>query len=330
VAASILESQNDSYIDESARLQDILDFDLPKLRRWCEKTFEALVSLTSSEPAAEERKNLNTARKSFELARRSFAEDGSTYIDLSSSNLPYGDDPNALTTIHEVTSSANLISILLSLNEINRSRQTILPFLQELDSVFPTLTDLDPSTQLESQSLAFRVRGRRLVELLGEEPKAESRALAATVFCGQSPSTSEEALQWLRKGPYKNLGGMKQGGDYTSSKRFKIQMAEINANFLSAERPKADQLLNEAFPRDELLKDLRAWAIHMYVYVNKNAHENDPPPDDQILGGPDDDGVEQERSEGSLPSEKDRSEASSYVGSNSEHEYHKLKTITKE
>ncbi|KAI0877955.1 hypothetical protein GGS24DRAFT_46525 [Hypoxylon argillaceum] len=328
-AASNPESQNDSYEDGAARLQDILDFDLPKLRRWCEKTFEALSSLTSPEPTAEERKNLNTARKSFRLARRPLAEEGSAYIDLSLSNLPYQDDPDVHATIHKVTSSANLVSILLSLTETDHSKQAGSPFLQELDNVFSTLLGLDPSSESESHDLAFRVRCRRLVELLKEEPNAESLVLASMIFCNHSPDMPEEAMQQLREGPFRNLGDMEQGGDFTSSEIFKKQIGEIIAKLSLAERAKTVELLDRAFPCDELLEDLRTWALYMYMHVNKNPHENKHLPHDQNLRGSGD-GAEREGSQGLLPRENDGSEASSDSGSSSEHEYHHLKAVTKE
>ncbi|KAJ8112095.1 hypothetical protein ONZ43_g5475 [Nemania bipapillata] len=241
VAAAILESQSDSYEDSAARLQDILDFDLPKLRRWCEKTFEALSSLTSPEPTVEEH----------------------------------------------------------------------------------------PLSYCDSYYVAFCVRCRRLVELLGEEPEAEPHALATTIFCNQSTNTLEEAMQWLRKGPYRKLGGTNQSGDFTSLHSFKRQMAEITDNFLSAERPRTDELLDREFPRDKLFKTLWTWALDMYTHVNENADKNNPPLEDHNPGRPDD-GAEREGSAGLSRIEEDQSEASSDSGSKSEHEYQTLKIITKE
>ncbi|KAI1129314.1 hypothetical protein F5Y10DRAFT_238676 [Nemania abortiva] len=325
VAAPNPESQSDSYEDKAARLQDILDFDLPKLHRWCEKTYEILSSLTSPEPTAEERKNLHLARRSFKLARRPLAEDDVTYINLSSSDLPFEDDPDAHATIHKVTYSANLISLLLSLTDVKRSKQALLPFLQELDDASPTFRGLNPSRVLVNYELAFLLRVLQLVESLQEQPEAEPLVLATKIFCKEPTSTSEEAVKRLSKGPFRNLGDTEEGGDFTSSKMFKKQMGAIVGMLSLPENQRMDTL-KEAISRDGLLGDLQEWALRTYLHVNKKAKENGPPPRDQNLGGAND-GVERQ---GSNPNENDGSDAGSDSGSGSEHGYQQLKTITKE
>ncbi|KAI8953420.1 hypothetical protein F4801DRAFT_537567 [Xylaria longipes] len=329
MAAPNEDSQSDSYEDRAARLQDILDFDLPKLCRWCDKTYEALKSLTRPEATAEERKNLSTARKSFKLARRPLAEDGAAYIDLSSSDLPYRDDPDAQAAIQKATRSANLVSLLLALTDLKRSSEVILPLLRELDTIFPTFFDYS-STQLESQGLAFRVRCRWLVEWLSEEPETEPLVLAATVFCKDPTSTSEEAAETLRKGPFRTFGGMEQGEDFTSSGSFKTQLNGIVDKLSLPERVKTEQYLNTTFPRDKLLEQLWEWALDMYVHVNKKADDSNLP-----SGGHNErdhnDGPGREQSEGLFLSENGELEEGSDSESSSDQEqYHQLKTLVKE
>ncbi|KAI1749297.1 hypothetical protein F4782DRAFT_514067 [Xylaria castorea] len=329
MAASNADSQSDSYEDRAARLQDILDFDLPKLCRWCDKTYEALKSLTRPEPTVEERKNLNTAKRSFKLARRPLAEDGAAYIDLSSSDLPYRDDPDAEAVIQKATRLANLVSLLLSLADLKRSNEVILPFLRELDTMFPTFLDL-PSTPPESQGLAFRLRCCRLAECLSEEPEKEPLVLAAMVFCKGPADTSEEAAQSLRKGPFRTFGGMEQGGDFTSSRSFKTQLNGLIDKLALPERVETEQYLNTTFPRDELLEQLRGWALDMFVYVNKKADNSNIPSGDHDEGDHND-GAGREDPEGLVLSENDESEKGSDSESSSEHEqYHQLKTLVKE
>ncbi|TRX93994.1 hypothetical protein FHL15_005072 [Xylaria flabelliformis] len=329
IAASNVDSQSDSYEDRVARLQDILDFDLPKLCRWCDKTYEALKSLTRPEPTAEERKNLNTARKSFKLARRLLAEDDAAYIDLSSSDLPYRDDQEAETVIQKATRLANLVSLLLSLTDLKRSNGTILPFLRELDTIFPTFLD-SPSKPPESQELVFRVRCRRLAECLSEEPEREPLVLAAAIFCEGPADTSEEAAKSLRKGPFRTFGGMEQGEDFTSSRSFKAQLNGIVDKLASQERAKTEQYLNTTFPRDKLLEQLREWALDMYVHVNKKADDSSLPPGGHDEGAHND-GAGHEDSERSFHSGNDESEEGSDSELSSEPEqYHQLKTLIKE
>lgn len=328
MATSNMESQSDSYEDKVARLQDILDFDLPKLNRWCEKTFDALSALTNHGLAVEERKNVNTARKSFNLARRPFAEDGAAYIDLSSSDSPYRDDPDAYAAIQKATLSANLISLLLSLTDVKRSNQA--NFLRELDGVFPTLLDPGHSAQAESYDLVFRVRGCRLVESLEEEPDAEPLVLATSIFCEQSTENLDEATQRLRNGPFRSFGSADEGEVYTTSETFKVQMERVITILSSPEGARTVASLKADFPRDQLFETLRTWALDMYLHVNKKAHESDVPQDDRTMEGAKDD-AEREEAENLVRSENDDSEGGSDPESSSEHEgYHQLKTLTKE
>ncbi|KAI1427233.1 hypothetical protein F5Y12DRAFT_737988 [Xylaria sp. FL1777] len=296
-AASNIESQDDSDEDRAARLQDILDFDLPKLSRWCGKLYGALSSLTQPEPTAEERKHLRVARKLFKMARRPFAKDTAAYIDLPLSGLPYQDGSSAHATIQKITREANLISVLLSLTDLKGSKQNISTFLQDLDDDFPLFLDSDFSTQQEGYTLAFRVRCCRLVEVLKEEDlEAEALVLASILFCEQSADTSEEATQRLREGPFRLLGGDEQGGDFTCSADYKTQMGEIVGKLSVPEKAEAEESLNVMFPQDELLEDLRQWVLDTYLDMTKKMDE------------------------------------SSDLESSSEHEeeYHQLKTLTKE
>lgn len=328
MATSNTESQKDSDEDRAARLQDILDFDLPKLCRWCEKAFDALSALPNLGPAVEERKNLNTARKFFNLARRPLAEDGAAYIDLSSSDLPYRDDPDAYATIHKATRSANLISLLLSLTDVKRSTQA--SFLRELDAGFPTLLDPGHPAQAESYDLAFRVRCCRLAESLEQEPDSEPLALATTIFCEQPTGSPDEATQRLRNGPLRSFGGMDEGEVYTPSEIFKAQMERVIINLSLPERAGTEASLKADFPRDQLFEALRIWAMDQYVHVNRKAHESDRPQDDRNVEGAKDDAAREE-SENLVRSENDGSEEDPDSGSGSEHEgYHQLKTLAQE
>ncbi|KAJ8124247.1 hypothetical protein O1611_g9394 [Lasiodiplodia mahajangana] len=330
MAASILESQSDSYEERAARLQDILDFDLPKLRRWCEKTYEILSSLTSVEPAGEERKRLNLARRSFNLARRPLAEDDAAYIDISSSDLPFRDDPDTHATMRKIECSTNLVSLLLSLIDVKRSKQAILPFLQQLDNAFHTMLYQAPSDQLEDCELALRLRCYYFMESLQVAPEAEPHILATTIFCKQAASTPDEAMLRLLEGPFRGLGHLEHGKDYTTSEYFKEQMESIIAKISLPERNKIFEAFSGTLPeRDDLLEELRAWALRMYLHVNQKADENGLPSNDQNPGQVNH-GVVREGSKGLHPSEDGRSDAGSDSGSSSEHEYHKLKTITKE
>ncbi|KAI3327392.1 hypothetical protein HD806DRAFT_550928 [Xylariaceae sp. AK1471] len=331
-AAANIESQIDSYEDRAARLQDILDFDLPKLCRWCERAYVAVASLTDPEPTAEERRNLKAAKKSFKMARRSFAEDGGAYINLSSSDLPYQDDPDAHAIIQKAICSANLISLLLLLIDVTNSKE-FLPFLQELDDAFSIFLRSDLPAQSETYELAFRVRCGRLVQLLKEKRDVEPRVLATTVFCEQPANTPEEAGQRLRKGPFREFAGVYQGGDYVNSEAFEkhmngiINISELDTN---QGKPETEEAFNALFPLDDLLKELRTWAEGMYVHVNKAAGESDHMPKEPGKGGTID-VLEREESESLFVAPNAEVEEESDSESESEHEeYNQLNTVITE
>ncbi|KAI0431788.1 hypothetical protein F5Y09DRAFT_303801 [Xylaria sp. FL1042] len=329
MATSDTESQDDSYEDRVARLQDILDFDLPKLSRWCEKVYEALSSLTHPEPTVEERKRLNTARKSFKMARRPFATYGVVYIDFTPSDLPYRDDPSAHAAIQKFTRQVNSVSLLLSITDLKRFKKDALSFFKELDDERPFFPDSDPSKQSENYSLAFRVRCRRLVELL-RTWNAEPLVVANTLFCEPSVSVVEEATQRLREGPFKMLVGEVQGEGFTLSAEFKTQMNGLIHKLSLPERTEIEQSLDEMFSRDELLEDLRKWAVDTYLQATKKVDEDDLLPADQN----EEENInvaEREEPEGLFLSDNNESNDGSNSESSSElEEYHQLKTLTKE
>ncbi|KAI1432445.1 hypothetical protein GGR50DRAFT_599461 [Xylaria sp. CBS 124048] len=283
VATANSDSQNDSYEDKSARLQDMLDFDLPKLQRWCEKTHEALSDLTHPDPTAQARRNFNATEKSFKAARRALAEDGAVYIDLSSFDLPYQDHPHSYATVQKAVDSANLISLLLSLVDVRLSKRTFLSFLQELDDAFVAFPHSNVPSESERNDVAFFVRCRLLIELLHEKPDIQPPVLASTIFCEQPASTSEEAKQRLSQGPFRKFSGsdMEQDDDFTSSNLFEAQMDQIITMISSPQNPGTEEPLNVAFPRNELLEKLWAWALNTYIHVNMTAGESNASPNGQ-------------------------------------------------
>ncbi|KAI1823729.1 hypothetical protein F4861DRAFT_509050 [Xylaria intraflava] len=306
-AAANTDSQNDSYEDKVARLRDLLDFDLPKLQRWCERAHEALSSFKHPEPTAEARRNFNAVEKSFKAARRPLAEDSVVYIDLSSSDLPYRDDPNDFAAVSRATRSANLISLLFSLVDVGSSKKALLPFLQELDDAFATFLDFGLPAQLESNDMAFRVRCHRLVESLRAERDSERLVLASAIFCTQPASTSEEARQRMGQGPFRKLGGIEQGGDFTCSTEFKTQVDEIITTLSLQESSEAESLLLAAFPQGELLEKLWAWALRTYIRVNKTEDDDDVPTNGQKEGETNN-GLARDKSGGLHISDKDKPE----------------------
>ncbi|KAI1176354.1 hypothetical protein F4777DRAFT_546720 [Nemania sp. FL0916] len=328
--ASVAESQVDWPEDTAAKLQDLLDFDLPKLHRWCEKTYQALSSLTGPQPTADERKNLAVAQRSFKSACLPLAASQATYINLQTFHLPYRDNPDAHAIFDKVSRSANLVSLLLSLTDLERSRLEIFPFLRELDAVFPSLLGSDFSAESEGHDLAFRVRYHRLLELLIEEDEIDPHVLATTVFCVSPRDSPVRATRQLASGPYKSLGETEQGDDFTSSKMFEKQMKTLIQILSLRARTEIELTLSAAFPRDELLRDLRAWALDMYAHVNKKTDAVGPPPDAPQTSNT---GISvgAEGPEAMFVGDDAEPDESSDSDSNSQQEvYERLKTLTQE
>ncbi|KAI8632657.1 hypothetical protein F5Y19DRAFT_418399 [Xylariaceae sp. FL1651] len=336
VAPTDTEQLDDSYEDGATRLQDMLDFDIPKLARWCDKARAAVASLTHPKPTAEERKNFNTARRSFNAARHSFAKYDAAYIDCSSFNLPYH-DPDAQATVQNATCSANLVSILFSVVNLQYSNEGILPFLQELDNAFPVFFDPEFLAHSGGSDLPFRVRCRCLVEQLSSEPNSEPLILAAELFCKASPSkpfpsTLEEARQRLREGPYRKLGGIDIDSDKrkTPFKVFKTQMNELITTLSLPERTEIEESLNTAYPKRELLQDLRSWSQGVYVHPNEAADGNSDPSAQPSKRKPSD-STRLEESESLSVAEDDEAEHGSDSGSDSDSgEYDQLPTLAKD
>ncbi|KAI0972004.1 hypothetical protein F4678DRAFT_430824 [Xylaria arbuscula] len=325
------ESQDDSYEDRVAQLQDMLDFDLPKLARWCDKVYEALSSLTRPEPTAEERTRLSTARKFFKRARLPVAQDDVAYIDLTSSDLPYQDDPGTHATVQRSTRAANLVSLLLSLTELEDSTQSISPFLQDLDDKFCLFLDPDSPDESEEHELAFRVRCCRLLELVREEQETEPFILAVTLFDEPTVVTPKAVTQRLRQGPFSLGVSVEKDGGFISATEFKTDMSKFLKLPLSS-RAELESYLDDldVSPLDELLEILREWALDTYSRVIKKIDESDLPEHDQVEGEAHD-GAERKGSEDLFLSEENESNEDSDSELSSEHEeYHQLKTLTKE
>ncbi|KAI1362434.1 hypothetical protein F5Y08DRAFT_274562 [Xylaria arbuscula] len=326
VPSSDIESQDDAY----ERLQDLLDFDLPKLSRWCDRVFAVLASLDLSEATIEQRKELKMARRRFKSARHSLIDDTTVYIDEPLSILPQQVDPYTYEKVQKSTRRANLISLLLSLYDVERSKQDASHFIRGVDDNFTLFLDPYSPTQPEGYSLALRVRCRRLVEAVREERKIEPLVVATTLFCEHPASTSEEAAQRLRQGPFRKLGQEGQDGGFTTSSSFKEQMDELVSKLSLPTNAEIEKSLDATYPSEELFRELRSWTSHMYSSFVQQVQETDPPPTSQKGGQPNNENQMDEH-EGLFVSDGHEQDHGSVSDSSSEHEeYHQLKTLTKE
>jgi len=337
------ESQSESDDDAaSVLLQDVLEYGLPRLRDWCERTYEALVALTSPESTAEDRKKLKSTTKLFKIARRIFAENSAAYIDISSSDLPFTKDSDSYARIQKAALSANLVSLLLSLGDVRNSKKGLQDFLQELDEAIPLFFEPGLLKQSESSYMRFRVRCGRLVELVGSAPNVQPLVLATVLFCQQPTETLGEAKKRLRKGPFKDFGHIEQDEDFTSTEMFRAQMDEIINKLSLSERAEAVEALNLLYPQDELLEELQNWGNAAYAHLKKtraetteeNVEKGADKDADALIDANDREENGESRREESVPllgKQADEAEEQSESESSSEGgEYNQLQTVSKE
>ncbi|KAI1322650.1 hypothetical protein F5Y16DRAFT_35315 [Xylariaceae sp. FL0255] len=267
-----------SFLDGLARLEDMLDFDLPKLDRWCDKSYSAVKALSQPQPTEDELKDFRTARKFFRVACHAVTGDESNYIDAMLLNLPYNDSPDARDAVQEAIRLGNLISLLLSVVHVQNTGQGMSPFIRELDEAFHTFFDQDFSGDMEAHELAFRVRSYRLLELLEEQPDSDPFVLASTLFCKQPAATREEARSQLQSGPFKELGGVEKDVTPDSRQAAEEQMVHLSTALSLSEVDRVKLALSRTAPKDSLLEALRSWSLHMYESLKEKSSQNDQHP----------------------------------------------------
>ncbi|KAI1812246.1 hypothetical protein GGS20DRAFT_558766 [Poronia punctata] len=267
---------NQSETDEESAailLQDLLEFGLPRLSTWCEETYVALVASGKPESTAEDRKKLNLTKRLFQSARRTIAENGGPYIDLSASGLPFAKYPDAHAKVQRVALLANLISLLLSLSDVRNSKKELRDFLRELDDASHLLLGHNHPSRSDISYLGFRVRCGRLVEALHSDSDADPLVLATTIFCEKPSDTPEEAVLRLREGPFRELGKGEQDKDLFPLERFGEKIEEIIKKLSNPARSEAEEALRLLYPQDALLEGLHDWAQSIYDSLIKEAQD---------------------------------------------------------
>ncbi|KAI0391706.1 hypothetical protein F5Y17DRAFT_396415 [Xylariaceae sp. FL0594] len=266
------ESQSESDDDPaSVVLQDVLKYGIPRLNEWCEKVLEALMAVARPESRAENRKNLKTSQRLFRNARRILTEDDVTYCYPSQSDAPFEKNPGSLAIFQKAALSANIISLLLSLEDVRRSKRSPQDFLEELERAIPLFQE--PSLPGQSECM-FHVRRGVLVGKVGLAAEdVQPLVLASELFCEQPATTAREAEKQLREGPFKGLGHSEHDEDFTLMALFRQEMDEIVDKLLLPTRGETVIALKSSYPYETLLKELRDWGFTAYARLKETPED---------------------------------------------------------
>ncbi|KAI1343309.1 hypothetical protein F5Y15DRAFT_230544 [Xylariaceae sp. FL0016] len=265
---SPVETPEETLEERENRISDLLEFDLPKFDKWCIKLYAALepIALDSTEGI---RKRLDITKKSFNQARRPFAEDDVLCIPPIALTETYSSEEQD--RVRNTICSGNLMSLLASVVDILFQKKSALPILQQLDDAFPTSFDTAFQAQSagidEAFDLAFRIRCRHLLEKLVHHPNSDPFRLAADVFCTEPAKTAKKARQVLIDGPHKPLATVDVDDDGFSIETFQPRIVSL-VKLLSQNSEEARQVLENEYPAAEFYDTLCLWAKNKYEQLN--------------------------------------------------------------
>ncbi|KAI1101661.1 hypothetical protein F4804DRAFT_315354 [Jackrogersella minutella] len=276
---AILSETEDTYESpemEAARIQDMLDFDIPKLTRWSGKLYDILSSIDNKQLSVDTWSSLNSCKKSYNHARLLFAENGALFIKPIS--LPEDYDQEVRTKILAAICSGNIVSLLLSIVNILLRKKGALPILEQLDEFFPTLfiahvhADNDDADKL--LDLAFRIRYHLLLESIISNPSVKPLKLATSIFCTEGVRGSSRPRDALHTGPYRQLAAMDINEDGDSYEIYRNLIKELVDTLSSIDISELQGSPDQDCPQEELFSDLRSWALEIYQQINKKTDNN--------------------------------------------------------
>ncbi|KAI1493945.1 hypothetical protein F5X96DRAFT_619178 [Biscogniauxia mediterranea] len=248
---------------KAARVQDMIDFDIPKLSRWNESMYSALRSMNGPPSSSSDRKRLASIRKAFDAARRPFAEDSQLCIDSFVLTEDYGLEVRA--AVQKAICSGNIVSLLASIVDIKQGKGDSLHVFQQLDDAFPTL--FGPSFQTDPGNmdkdtfkLAFSVRCCRLALSLAADPSLNPLIIAADIFCGQRRSRAHIAQEMLINGPFRKLAGTNVNENIEFHDAYRAQMGGLVSILSMDDKSEAVESLNREYPENVIVDYLWSWA----------------------------------------------------------------------
>ncbi|KAI1079637.1 hypothetical protein F5B20DRAFT_159183 [Whalleya microplaca] len=264
------ENTPESPETKAAKLQDLLDYDMPKFLRWTGKMYDILASIGDSRPGAADLSRLNSTGVSYTNARRVFVDDAGLFIDSARSEKY---DIEIRATVQTAVCSGNIVSLLTSILDVERAKKEALPILEQLDKTFPALFDPDLESVTEDTErtldLAFLIRWRRLVDSLVAKSTVNPYILAANIFCDQPVASAKKAEQALRKGPHRQLAGINidEVANFHTTYQAHIHN-ELLPKLSSDNRSELHSLLDQIYPQEQLFHSLRSWGLELFQRIN--------------------------------------------------------------
>ncbi|KAI8957728.1 hypothetical protein F5Y11DRAFT_360596 [Daldinia sp. FL1419] len=271
VSPNITTSESDDVHESlevnAARIQDMLDFDIPKLTRWSGNMYDILSSMDSNQPSMEDRSKLNSIRKSYNHARLSFADAGALFIKPIYFFEDY--DAGIRAKIQIAICSGNIISLLLSIVDVTTGKRRSLPILEQLNDSFPVpfCLDLQENDTKQLLDLAFRIRVRYIVDTLAAKSSADPSELASGIFYSESrvPEDSQAASSQQQ---YKLLAGININENSPLCEIYQTRIQGVLSILSSNDRSEAESRLDHNYPQNDLFSGLRSWALEMYERLN--------------------------------------------------------------
>ncbi|XXH05827.1 GCR1-dependent translation factor 1 [Hypoxylon texense] len=260
------------------RIKDMLDYDIPKLMRWCNKMYDILPLMDSQQPEAHEWATFKSTRKWFSGARIPFSNDSPLFIKLIDLS-EYDNEIQA--KIHAAICSGNLIALLTCVVDVRFGSKKPRIVFEQLDAAFPDLFDPDPKADPNETArildLGFRIRYRRLVELVAANVSIKPIILAANMFCTQQVHDLRGARAALNNGPYSKLANIDVNTNLDHYEDCRSRIQELTSKLSSNDKV---DLLDQEHPQEELLDDLRSWAWEIYRRLNRPADPGNAQVDD--------------------------------------------------
>lgn len=265
---------------EADRIQDMLDFDIPKLTRWSDKLYGILSSLGGNQPDIDGRAKLNSYRKSYNHARLPFTNGNTPFI--KHVNLPEEYDEGVRSKIHIAICSGNLVSLLILLFDIESEKKNSHTILKHLDGTFPasfvSRPQVDSGDVEKIFDLAFRIRCCRLIELLDSDDSITSPegylTFATTIFCRESIDGADQAREALDQGPYKPLAGMEISEGTEFYRPYCERIREFFSKIVLNDIPEFHASLDSKFTEESIFNNIKSWALEMYLRLNGLADRN--------------------------------------------------------
>ncbi|KAI5867739.1 hypothetical protein GGS23DRAFT_549709 [Durotheca rogersii] len=265
---------------EAARVQDMLEFDIPKLSRWSKKMHEALSSIGDDQPSEEQQSTLKDIRRLFAKALLALTDNPALFI--TRKELPANYSSRERATVRLAILSGNLMSLVASIRDTWAGERENLSILEELDNAFPAsfTSGLGPSTDVEDAAeilgLAFHIRCCCLVASLAANPNTEPYKIVSDIFCNRQTLDMNGIRMALRdRRNLKMLAGIdiNEGGNFRDIVDSCIQ--DLISALESDDRSAIYSSLNQLYSRDKLFTNVYSWAMEKFRQLNQDANHGD-------------------------------------------------------